>query len=972
METNREKVIFEIYSAAFAMAPTERAGFLDHQCGSQPEIRQKVEELLELAEHHESRDSFGQRLCRMVERQLADLSEESGQGPSLEPGSFFHHFHILDKLGEGGMGVVYRALDTRLKRLVAIKIASRHRMQAPEADKRLLMEALAVGRLSHPNVVTLYSVEETEREIFLIMEYLEGKTLQELLDGQAWDVKRFLDVARQIAGGMAAVHRQGLVHRDLKPGNIMIMPNGRAKVLDFGLAKLYETGKRESMAETLCQTSQPHMFRGTLPYMAPEQLRGEAVSPATDVFALGVMFFEILTGKRPFSGENPADLVAAILKEPAPSLNGRGSKFSRQLRRLVARCLQKDAKARYRHAGEVDEALGNMTFLSRSKLLHAGLWALGGPLLLWVISANFLPFHQGMFRLFSEAHSVVARSEAVPSEAPCPNLLPLPAVLGTLQTVQIDHGPPWLESMVRQLVYYGMNQSRHVRLVSPTGGATPGFRLSVVGSYHGSAGYELKLEVWDGRGKLEGEYPVTGESVDLLPSLLNQSLQQAMAGFDSAFYPRAWNPSGLSDKASLVPFFNGVAHFEKGQEAEALSLFQQAQDLSPGFGWAMYRHSLTLSALAKKADAWGLAGLLVESDSWNEMERATFLGHFYMLSLDYRHARDAFKKAELSGYHSGELLRQLVHCDSEIGDLSQAVCRARRALSLDPGDVHNYSQLCFALVEANQFDLALREAKKAESLFAENGAVLWAKALALLGKGEPAGALEHIARLEAAYPDKPFYRSIVTRLRATEAMLRGDWTAAIEPLEAGLVLHSVEGLADLQGHNYLWLARLYWLLGNREEAMKYLDELHPQELKPIPPHLRALRRSALLYAEMGAWPQVAVLEERITRIAEDFPSGFTTSSRYMVNGVALLTRALDASGSARKELLNRAEDELRLARRYWVDVWLQWYLGRVYQAMGRPEAKAYFLDVVDERKGKLLYRAFPGFWPLANAALDRP
>lgn len=965
METNQEKIIFEIYSAAFALAPAQRSTFLNHRCEDRPETRKKVDELLELAESQGPDDSFGQRLHQLVEQQVVDVNGGRRDFQPLQPGRFFQHFHILEKLGEGGMGVVYRALDTRLKRLVAIKVASRRRLHALDTDKRLLMEALAVGRLSHPNVVTLYSVEETEHEFLLVMEYLEGDTLRALLDGRPWQLERFFDTARQIAEGMAAAHREGLVHRDLKPGNIMISRDGQAKVLDFGLAKFSTPKEGISMEETLCRTTQPHVLRGTLPYMAPEQIRADRVSPATDVYALGVVFFEMLTGKRPFAGQNPADLVAAILKEPAPGLNGRGFKFPRELRSLITRCLRKEARSRPGHAGEVHEALCRLARKPRAKLVWGRSWYFGAALLLFLIWAALAVKKTWPWRLL-DGSSRLETSEALLLDDPGPDRTASPQILGTLRSVHIENALPWFERWLQELVYHGMNQSRNVRLVVPAKGVTPRFRLSIMGENLGAAGYDLRLRLEDHRESNERQFPISGPDIELLPQRLNRALRAAIVGFDPSFQAKPWRPSGLGDEDSPQFFFRGVVLFEDGREAEALALFEQAHEHAPDFGWATFRLSLTLSALGKKTEAWRLADRLNEGGPWNGLERATFLGHFYMLNLNYREARDAFKKWEMLGHYSGDVFRQLVHCESEIGNLPGAICWARRAGALDPGDVHNFSQLCFVLVEAGKFDLALREAERAESRFGENAQILWAKTLALLGKRDSGAALDHIRRLEGLSSGVPFYQSIVSRLRATEAMVRGDWPAAIEPLESVLALHALERLADLQDHNYLWLARLYWLSGDRKRAMGYLAELQAQELEPIPPHLRVLRRSALLYAEMGAWSELGVLQERLEKIAADYPSQISTSSPYLVEGVALLTRALELPGSERNRVLQAAEGKLRQARRTWVDVWLQWYLGRVYAAMGRPEAAVYFADVAGSRRGQLLYRAFPAHWWLAS------
>ena len=264
------------------------------------------------------------------------------------------HYRILSKLGEGGMGVVYRAMDTKLDREVALKVLPAE-MAADEGRlKRFEKEAKAVAALNHPNVVTIHSIEEADGVRFLTMEVVEGKDLGHLIPKGGQLLADFFDHAMPIAAALKAAHQTGIVHRDLKPGNVMVTGEGQVKVLDFGLAKLLTGGTidNEAPTRTASQTGVGTIL-GTVTYMSPEQAEGKQVGPPSDVFSLGTVFYEMLTGRRPFEGESGIAVLSAILhKQPPPMREVRGD-LPKDVEHIVARCLEKSPEARYPSADEL-------------------------------------------------------------------------------------------------------------------------------------------------------------------------------------------------------------------------------------------------------------------------------------------------------------------------------------------------------------------------------------------------------------------------------------------------------------------------------------------------------------------------------------------------------------------------------------------------------------------------------------------
>ena len=267
-------------------------------------------------------------------------------------GTTLHHYRILSKIGEGGMGEVYLAEDTKLQREVALKILPRDMASDPERLQRFQREARAVAALNHPNVVTIYAVEEAERLHFLTMEFVEGKTLTHLIPERGIPLQEFLRLAVPLADAMAAAHQRGIVHRDLKPANIMVTAEGRLKVLDFGLAKLRPEKSSTPDATTLTtdQLTVQHSVIGTPSYMSPEQAEGRPVDHRTDIFSAGVVLYEMATGRRPFGGDSVVTILSAIIKDtPQPVLEVNPG-LPRELDRIIMRCLAKDPAHRYQSA----------------------------------------------------------------------------------------------------------------------------------------------------------------------------------------------------------------------------------------------------------------------------------------------------------------------------------------------------------------------------------------------------------------------------------------------------------------------------------------------------------------------------------------------------------------------------------------------------------------------------------------------
>jgi eukaryotic-like serine/threonine-protein kinase len=333
----RWEKVEQIYNAALERPEAERAAFLGEACGGDEELRRDLESLLGSAQG------------------AGDFREPPASEASvLAAGRCISNYRVISKLGAGGMGEVYLAEDTRLGRRVALKVLPHELAGNPARKARLIHEARAASALNHPNIVTLHDIGSEGGIDFLVMEYVAGKPLAELIPRQGMPVKEALRCAVQIAGALASAHAAGIVHRDLKPGNVMVATEGLVKVLDFGLAKKFAGAPA---AETETDLTTEGAILGTVAYMSPEQAEGKPVDARSDIFSFGTLLYEMVTGRKPFERESKVSTLNAILKEEPKPVCEVAPRVPPELEQIVARCLRKDPARRFQHIDDVGVAL---------------------------------------------------------------------------------------------------------------------------------------------------------------------------------------------------------------------------------------------------------------------------------------------------------------------------------------------------------------------------------------------------------------------------------------------------------------------------------------------------------------------------------------------------------------------------------------------------------------------------------------
>src|SRR5438552_4293669 len=341
MTPERWEKVKEIFQAALDHAVEKRSAYLSSACGGDESLRKEVESLLVA---HEKEGGFIDSPAYEAAAELI-VNEQA----ELKPGQAIGSYEIVSFISRGGMGEVYLAQDKRLGRRVALKLLPSSVTRDVSRLRRFEQEARAASALNHPNIITIYEIREANSTLMIATEFVEGETLRQRFSASAPNLDEALHIAIQIADALAAAHKAGIIHRDIKPENIMIRPDSYAKVLDFGLAKLAEQASSEVAAEapTKHVRTGSGMILGTAGDISPEQARGKTVDARSDIFSLGAVIYEMVTQRKPFDGETPSDLLAAILKTEPPALTQFAPEAPPELVRIVMKTLRKDREERY-------------------------------------------------------------------------------------------------------------------------------------------------------------------------------------------------------------------------------------------------------------------------------------------------------------------------------------------------------------------------------------------------------------------------------------------------------------------------------------------------------------------------------------------------------------------------------------------------------------------------------------------------
>ena len=649
-------------------------------------------------------------------------------------GTTILHYKILEKLGQGGMGIVYLAEDLNLERKVAIKFLPKYISENTEERQRFKIEAKAAAKLNHPNIATIHSIEETDNELFIVMEYIKGVELSDKIKAGTIPAADAVKIATQIADGLDAAHKEGIIHRDIKSSNIMITDSGVVKVMDFGLAKLKGTSKLTKMGSTV----------GTIAYMSPEQSRSDEVDNRTDLWSLGVVLYEMLTGKVPFRGDYDQAIIYSILnEEPHPA-----SEIDKGIQQIIDKSLRKNREERYNNAGEMAEELrrisGGGTAKGSQKQSKLP-WIVAGAVVIIIAIALYL------FMPTSNGGNAKAETIKTIAVLPFADLSPkkdqgyfTDGLSGELINVLSKN--PKLRVTARTSSFSFKGTNADIKTIAS--------KLNVSNILEGSvqkAGNNLRISadlvnVGTDATLWSNTYSGTMNNIfalqDSISGNVAEALNAALLGKESARPEQKTDPEAYNDYL-LGEHFSNLSGKENLKTAEeyykkalvidstyapawvGLSSVHGSQgsngyvSVDEGYSKARKEVEKALKLNPNLADAYAQLGNIKSNHDW-----------------DWKGAEEVFRKGLELGPENTKVISGAGTLKWILGQYDEARKLADRIIKIDPVSIDGYFSLAYCTYYAGQFDKSIAASKKVLELSPQNRGAHWMISLDYLEKGK--------------------------------------------------------------------------------------------------------------------------------------------------------------------------------------------------------------------------------------------
>jgi serine/threonine protein kinase/tetratricopeptide (TPR) repeat protein len=722
-------------------------------------------------------------------------------------GKQLSHYRILSEISRGGMGVVYRALDLKLDREVALKVLPPDLVADPERKRRFVQEAKAAAKLEHPHIAVVYEIDEADGATFIVMELIRGEKLNDLIKKAKLPLTRTLELATEVAEGLSRAHAKGIVHRDLKPANILVTEDGHAKIIDFGLAKLVEPiGGEDSDTETALRgETDPGVVMGTVSYMSPEQARGQQVDHRSDIFSFGVVLHEMLTGGRPFDGPSGADTINAILSKAPPRLPGLGAEVSDEasfeLQHVVDKCLAKEPDNRYQ---TIKDAVVDLR-AARRQLESAPVTATPVPKRRrpWLYVAASVA---AAALLVSAILLMLRPSPSVEPGTKGASAKPSIAVL-YFENASGDPELDWLRTGITDILITDLSQSPSLRVLSTDRlfqilqdmnrlddrinslevvqqvAEKADTQTVVLGSFM-KAGDTIRINVRiqdAGSGEIVSTQSVEGEGEASIFTLVDD-LTQRIRGhleIDAAAegdVDRIVSNLTTSSVEALRYFTEAMNQHFRGSYREAIALHLKALEEDPGFAACLIWLSIDYSNVGNRGEAeYAIGQALEHKDRLPPHLRYFAEGWLYSLrEEDWERAFEAYKKAielnpDLSPAHHN-MARRLMMFER----FDEAVEHYKERIRLEPRFASSSGQLAKCYAHLGQFDQGYQVLKEFMEKYPDGAAGHFRLVSHLLRWGKLEEAEHALEKAEALAPLAPGTHLRFWRL----AVFREDWAGA--------------------------------------------------------------------------------------------------------------------------------------------------------------------------------------------------
>ena len=798
---------------------------------------------------------------------------------ALAIGTQLGTYEITALLGKGGMGEVYRARDLKLKREVAIKILSEEFSRDADRISRFRREAEVLASLNHTNIGSIYDLQEASDARFLVLELVEGETLAERIERGPIPVEEALGIAKQICEALEAAHEQGIIHRDLKPPNVKLTPNGNVKVLDFGLAKVIEQTPASSTlsnSPTMLSGTMGGMILGTAAYMSPEQASGREVDQRSDIFSLGVVLYEMITGRSPFLGESNADTLGRILHTQPPPVSRTKKAMPREMERIISKCLEKDRERRYQSARELFVDLNNLqrntsssvtaTLGVQPRARYKFVWALLGVAAVLLVVAGVALFRRDKTTAYARIDSIVVlpftnHGVSADSEALCDGLAEnLINSLSQVRTLSVIHRTTSRSYKGKLADPRQIGRELNVRAVV-TGECSP--RADNLNIQVDLMDVSSNTTLWADRypAKLTDIFSVQ----DAIVAQIADNLRLRLSGEEQQRLTRHGTADPEAYQLYSLARYYALKSTEEGFK-KALEFFDEAIKRDPNYAMAyagkaeayMIASDLFLSSIKAGQLAEDLALRAIGRDdqlSEAHCGLAVVLGWY---KWDWQSADKQFQLArkldEASGcvndaFPYGLALLFLGRLDEALGELN-------RALRLDPRSAVRHVNLGNALYYARRYDEAAVELRMAKSLDPNYFmAAVWL-GLLYAQTGEHDLALSEFRSVPAAeFRDAPAFVAFGLAKAGRNSEARQILDQLLKDYEQTIK-------ANRQPLSAWALATLYTALGEKDAAFKWLYQARDDrfivicqlKLDPVYESLHSDRRFPMLIRDIGLEP----------------------------------------------------------------------------------------------------------------------